>query len=510
MSERILIGGFKHEVNTFVDGVITLDDMRRNGFVAVGPAMLDAAIGRGQELHGARDLAAREGVEVIPSIDVFGGVGSRVADEAWAFVRDTMLASARQQLGSYAGIYLALHGAMASETEDDPEGAILAELRALVGPAVPIVASFDLHCHTTDRMVASADALIAYRTIPHVDFVETGERAMRILVDAIRGQARPVVRQRKLRMMASAERHDTNHGPMVDIMAHARSMERRPGVLAVSVTPTQPWMDVPELGWSVVVVADGDAELAQGCADELARMLWDRRDRFLVRKASVADAVREAVAFQGRPVILADGADSPSGGAHGDGNDLLRELLRLGETGETLLTIVDPAAAAAATDAGVGAVIEVALGGALAPGYHTPITVTATVLGLRDGRFMYELPVRPIDIGPTAILGIGDIRIVVSTRKAFHLDEAEYHHAGLDPRTARIVQVKSAGGFRGVYEPFAAHIIEMDTLGPCTHDLTRLTFQAIDRPMWPWDPDLAEPWPGAGTTDAGPSGGGPR
>lgn len=510
MSERVLVGGFKHEVNTFVDGVITVDDMRRNGFVAVGPSMLEAAIGDGQELHGARDVAAREGVEVIPSLDVFAGVGPRVADDAWAFVRETLLASARRHLGAYSGVYLALHGAMAAETEDDPEGAILADLRALVGESVPIVASFDLHCHTTARMVANANALVAYRTIPHVDFVETGERAMRILIDAIRGKSRPVTRQRKLRMMASAERHDTNHGPMVDIMAHARSMESRPGVLAVSVTPTQPWMDVPELGWSVVVVTDDDPQLAQACADELGRRIWERRDRFLVRKTPVADAVREAVALQGRPVVLADGADSPSAGAPGDGNDLLRELLRVGETGEAILTIVDPGAAAAATAAGVGAVLDVPLGGALAPGYHTPITVTARVLGLRDGRFMYELPVRPIDIGPTAILGIGDIRIVVSTRKAFHLDEAEYHHAGLDPRSARLVQVKSAGGFRGVYERFAAHIIEMDTSGPCTHDLTRLEFRAIDRPMWPWDPDLAEPWPGAGLIDAGSSDRGPR
>lgn len=502
MSERVLVGGCKHELHSFVDGRISLDDMRQNGFVAVGAEMLGAGIGDGQELHGARDVAAREGVTLIPSLDAFGGVGPRVSDDAWSFLRSTILAAARAHLGGFQGVYLALHGAMGTDGEDDPEGALLADLRELVGPDVPIVASFDLHCHTTDRMVAAADALIAYRTIPHVDFVETGERSMRLLIDAMRGHTRPVSRQRKLRMMASAERHDTNHGPMVDVMAHARELEQRPGVLAVSVTPTQPWMDVPELGWSVVVVADGDARLAQDAADELAWRIWDRRERFLVDKVPVATALAEATAFPGRPVILADGADSPSAGATADGNELLRELLRVGDVGEVLLTIVDPAAAAAATAAGVGATVTVTLGGALAPAYHEPVEVTATVLALRDGRFRYELPVRPIDVGPTAVLGIGGTRIVVTTRKAFLLDEALYHHAGLDPRTADIVQVKSAGGFRGVYEPFAAHIIEMDTPGPCTHDLTRLPFHRIDRPMWPWDMDLAEPWPGAGERTA--------
>lgn len=497
MTEQVLIGGFKHEVHTFVEGVITLDDMRHNGFVAVGDAMLEPGTGAGQELHGAREVATREGIGVIPSVDAFGGVGARVSDEAWDFLRTTILAAARQQLGSYQGIYLSLHGAMASETEDDPEGAILADLRALVGAGIPIVASLDLHCHMTDRMVAAANGLIAYRTIPHVDFVETGERSMRLLIDAMRGRTRPITRQRKLRMIASAEKHDTNHGPMVDVMAHARALERHPKVLAVSVTPTQPWMDVPQLGWSVTVVADGDADVAQRAADELAWRIWDRRDQFLVHKTPVKDAVREARGTAGRPVVLADGADSPSAGANADGNDLLRELVRTGYQGTALLTVVDPAAAAAATEAGIGATVRLALGGALTPTFYDPVEVTATVLALRDGRFMYELPIRPVDIGPTAVLGIGGIRVVVSTRKAFMLDEAVYHQAGLEPRTADIVQAKSAGGFRGVYEPFAARIIEMDTPGLCTHDLTRLPFHRIDRPMWPWDMDLDEPWRGA-------------
>jgi microcystin degradation protein MlrC len=125
--------------------------------------------------------------------------------------------------------------------------------------------------------------------------------------------------------------------------------------------------------------------------------------------------------------------------------------------------------------------------------------VTGEVITLRDGRFLTEIPVRPMDIGPTAVLKVGGMRIVVSSRKSFQLDESIYHQAGLDPRRAPIVLVKSAGGFRGAYEPFASLIIEMDTPGICTHDLPRLPYANIPRPMWPWDPDLAEPWPGAGT-----------
>ncbi len=495
--ERVLIGGFMHEVHTFVGGVLTLEDMRRNGFVAVGDEMLSGGIGARQEVHGAMEVAAREGIELVPSVHAFGGVGGRVADEAFAFLSTAIFDTARTNLGRLDGVYLVLHGAMASVSEDDPEGLVLQALRELLGPDIPIVASFDLHVHMTDRMVASASAVIAYRTIPHLDFVETGARAMALLVDAIRGRSHPVSRQRKLRMTASSEQHDTNHGPMVDVMARAREMETRDGVLAVSVTPTQPWMDVPELGWSVIVVADDDPALAQATADELAWMLWDRRERFLVSKTPVADAVQQAMSTAARPVVLADGADSPSAGANGDGNDLLRELLRIDYQGQALLAIVDPPAAAACHAAGLGATVHVTLGGALTPAMYQPLEITGEVIALLDGRYMHQVPVRPVDIGPTAVLRIGGVHVVISTRKAFQLDESVYHQAGLDPRTADIVQAKSAGGFRGVYEPFAARIIEMDTPGLTTHDLTRLPFKRIPRPMWPWDADLAEPWPGA-------------
>ncbi len=494
---RVLIGGFMHEVHTFVDGVLTLDDLRRNGFIASGDEILSPEIGSGQEIHGARDVALAAGVELVPSRMAFGGVGPRIADAAFAHLRDGILDVARREAGRLDGVYLNLHGASATETEDDPEGALLDAVRRIVGPEVPIVASFDLHVHMTDRMVAAADALIAYRTIPHVDYLETGQRAMHLLLDAMAGRTHPVVRQRKIRMMASAERHDTNHGPMVDVMAKARELETRPGILAVSVTPTQPWMDVAELGWSVTVVADGDPALAQAAADEVAWMLWDRRERFLVEKTPVADAVRMAIAHEGRPVILADGSDSPSAGGNGDGNDLLRELLRVGYVGDALLTVVDPAAAAACVAAGLGATVTVTVGGAITRETYTPVSVTGEVITLRDGRYTTELPVRPMDIGPTAVLRIGGIRLVVSTRKAFQLDASIYHQAGLDPERAAIVLVKSAGGFRGVYEPFASLIIEMETPGPCTHDLTTLPFRRIPRPLWPWDRDLAEPWAGA-------------
>ena len=502
--ERILIGGFKHEVNSFVRGVTTLDDLRAFGCVAEGTAMFGPEVGTGQELNGACDIAVAEGIELIPTVYAGVGIGPPVADEAYAFLSARIVDAARANVDDITGVFLALHGAMATQSIDDAEGDILERVRAVVGQRVPIVASLDLHAHVTDRMVRNADGLVAFRTCPHTDMYETGERAMRLLLDAIDGRTRPVVRQRKLRLMASAEKHDTDHGPMVGVMELARGIERRPGILSVSVMPTQPWMDVPELGWSAVVVADGDVALAQSSADELAWTMWERRESYRVVKTPVAHAVQQAMAADERPVVLADASDSTSAGANGDGNVLLRELLRIGYTGTALLTVTDPAAAQAAT-AAEGTTVTLSLGGTQTSESFQPLEVTARVEALRDGKFMLELPVRPFDVGRTAVLSIGGIRVVVSERKFFHLDAAPYHMAGLEPRTADIVQVKSAGGFRGVYAAFAARIIEMDTPGPCDSDLTRLPFRHISRPMWPWDPDLDEPWPGSNARlDSGP------
>jgi microcystin degradation protein MlrC len=310
----------------------------------------------------------------------------------------------------------------------------------------------------------------------------------------LRGGVRPVVVQRKIRMVTSAEHHNTSRPPMGDLFDRIAAVQREPGILGATVFATQPWMDVAELGWSAVVVADGDRALAQARADELARMAWDRRERFLVRKTPIAEAVRQALASAGRPFVFADSADAVTGGAYGDGNVLLRALLETGFTDSALLTLTDPEAAAASHSAGVGGEVTIAVGGKLAPGFFSPVTVTGRVQTLTDGKYVCELPPTPIDVGRAAVLQVGGISLALSERPAPTIDQEIYRHLGLEPRTAKIVQVKSPGGFRAVYGPFAAGIFEIDTPGPTDSELTRLPFRKIRRPLWPFDPELSAPW----------------
>ncbi len=494
----VLVGGFLHELHSFVPGISTAEVLALGGASADGEAMFGPELGVGLELDAVADVAREVGLTLIPTTYLWGGVGPVVADEVYHELRDKILAGARDNVGRIDGVMLVLHGAMATVSIDDTEGDIIAGVREVVGPQIPIVATFDMHGHGTVAMAANADALLGYRTCPHIDYYGTAERAMRLLVRAMAGELHPVVSTRKIRMTASAERHDTNHGPMVEVQARARELERRPGVLDVTVLATQPWMDLPDIGWTVYATTDGDPALGQAVADELGRFIWERREAFRVPKTPIPEAIAQALAVEGRPVVLADSADTTSGGGNGDGNVLLRELLRTPVDEPVILTVTDAPAVAACVAAGIGADVTVAVGGTQTPAFFSPVELHGRVITLADGLYTSELPIKPRDVGRIAVVQRGSLSVVLTEAKASQLDASIYHRAGLWPQHAKIVQVKSAGGFRAAFDPISSATIYIDTLGPADSDLTRLPFRRISRPLWPFDPDLDEPWEGAG------------
>lgn len=419
--KRVLRAGFKHEVITFVPGLTTLENFRRR-YLVEGQAVFGPERGTGQEIDGIIQVAKEEAVELIPTVAAHAGASGPVADAAFEYIRGRVVAGVRSECGGLDGVVLSLHGAMVAEHSEDPEGDLITTAREMAGPWVPIIVSFDMHCHLMDRKVGSADAIMGYHTHPHVDFGDTGRRAMRILGRAVRGEVRPVVAHRRIRMIASAEEHNTNRPPMSEILARIAAMEQEPGILAAAIFPTQPWMDLTALGWSTVVIADGDRTFAQARADELAGMAWERRQDFLVQKTPIRGAVGQALASGARPFVLADSADSVTGRAHGDRNVLLRALLELGFVESALLPVTDPEAVAACFAVGMGGEVTVPVGGKLAPAFYHPVTVTGRVRHLSDNRYLAELPPRPIDVGRSAVLQVGSISLALSERPAPTID----------------------------------------------------------------------------------------
>ncbi len=491
----VLVGGFKHELNSFARGTLSFRDVVRAGYFAEGEDIFAAPRSARPELAAIRAIADREGIALLPTVHFFAAsAGGPLEHDVYARAKELMRAAASANRERIDGIMLPLHGATVTTEEPDTEGDLMDALRAIVGPSVPIVATFDTHAHGTARMAAAADALVGFKTQPHVDHYETASHAMDILVRAMRGEIRPLTTHRKLAMLTSAERQDTSRSPMGDLIEVSRQMERRPGVLAVSVFTTQPWLDLPEAGWSVEVVTDGDRSLGGAIADELALMCWDRRTEFLVRKTPVGIALDDAAARTERPTILVDGADSTTAGGDGDGTELLAALADRADDIEALLTVVDEAAVEACAQAGIGATVDVEVGGRITAMFQ-PVRVRGQVIALSLGAMALDPPWPPTDIGRMAVLRMGSTDIVLSERRPWHIDTRVYRHVGLDPERYQVVQVKSAGGFRARYEPLAAHIVEIATTGPCDSDLARLPFRRIPRPMWPFDPDLPTPWP---------------
>ena len=198
---------------------------------------------------------------------------------------------------------------------DDPEGELLLALRARLRPGVPVAVSLDCHAGWTPAMEAGCDIATAYRTVPHTDLVRTGTQAAELLVRALDGGIRPLVRSARLAMVGPADRQDSADPRFARLMELATEAETRDGILAAAVLPSHPWRDVPELGWGVIVTADGDADLATSSAAAIADALWGERRWFVGgRRPGMAEALERALDGP-PPVVVADAGDSPTGGA---------------------------------------------------------------------------------------------------------------------------------------------------------------------------------------------------
>ncbi len=489
---RLAAGYILQEANTFSPLETTLDDFRAD-HLCLGDEVLQRFRGTNTEMAGFIDAAQAERVELLPIIGARAISSGRLTHEAYNFIKTNLLAGL-QEAGQLDGILLALHGSMAVDELDDPEGDLLAAVRDLVGEDLPLVASLDMHANITRLMVSSADALVGYRTHPHTDQHDTGQRAANILFSMSKGQLRPTVAFRKVPVITYPERMPTSiEGPMTELVARAKELEKQPGVVSISVFPVQPWLDVEEMGSTMVVVTNNDPALAQGLADELGQMLWERRQQFKVPLFSLADAIERALQTEG-PVILSYASDNISGGSPGDSTLALQALVERKIEGRTLLTLVDSQAVAEAIEAGVGQKVTLEVGAKIDQVYSQPVPVTGTVRLISDGQFTYKGPLYTglkANMGRTVVLQSGCIFLVLSERAISTFDPELYRSVGLEPSEAKIVVVRENGAFRAAYTEIMTEALPLDTPGFSTSNLNLLPFRRVPRPLYPLDRDFS-------------------
>jgi microcystin degradation protein MlrC len=490
---RIAIGQFMEESNTFVRQRADLEHFRATQLL-YGDELVRRLRGTRAEVGGFLDVLDPAGVEVVPTVAANAVSSGPVTRATFEHVRDALL-ERLATAGPVDGVLLALHGAMVLEDGPDGEGEFLAAVRKAIGPAVPLVATLDLHATITPRMVQEADALVGYDTYPHIDLYETGARAATLLLRAVREEVRPVTLFARAPMLVPAEGQGTQDQPMAGLMAEAKRLQGRPGVLAVSLFPVQPWLDIPDTGFSVMAVADGPRRAAEiePMVRQLAWQAWEQRRSFVADLLTVDEAIHRALAAEGGPFILSESADSTGSGSPGDGAHILERLLALGVTARCLVTVVDAPAVARAMAAGVGADVTTTVGGTLDPRYNRRVPIAGRVRILSDGRYVSSdkksLGVE-LQMGRAAVIEIGRIAVLATERPAFTFDPALYRSVGLEPRDAKIVGVKSPLQFRDGYGDFARACWVVDTPGPSTARVERLDWRQRARPLFPFEDDF--------------------
>lgn len=488
---RVAIGQLWQETNTFNPLPTTRDDFEAFG-VLRGPDVVERMADT-NELGGFIQELRRwpEKPDILGTARLPAWPSGIASADTWQWLRGTLLDELERVLPADA-VLLALHGAMVAEGAPDVEGEVLRAVRARIGPGVPLVATLDLHANVTRLMVEQADALVLYHTAPHVDVFETGQRGAHVLRRILVEGARPVTAFAKVPAVFPAERANTQDPESVSYAFRQRleELERQKPVLCAGLATVQPWLDIPELGSAVLVVADGDGDLAGEACDRLAGEVWRHRTDYLPELTPAPEAVRQAWEERDGLVVLSDSADATTSGAPGDSTWLLKELLAYDWPRPALVTLVAPELAAEAGRRGVGATLDADVGGRRDHRFSRPLRLEATVTALFDARFVMSGHLArnmPIDMGPSAVLRRGNVHVVVTSRTGPHFAPDLFRAAGLDPFAASVLVVKSPCGFRAAYADRAKKILVVQAPGCAPSNFWEYEYRQIPRPLWPWD-----------------------
>jgi microcystin degradation protein MlrC len=484
---RIAIGEISHETNTFSPP--TTLGMFKDRHWDHGEEIIRRERGTRTYLGGMIEAGERLGVTLIPTFAASTEPWGTIAGEAY----DTMvgeLIGGIQKAMPLDAICLGLHGAGVAEGITDLESGVLAAVRRVVGDAMPIAVTLNLHGNITPRMASLATGLFGVHEYPHTDAYERGQEAMAFLLRVLRGEIKPAMAVEVLPLLIPASPSELEPARSINALCH--QWEQQPGMVDCAFFHGFSQTDIPEAGVTVVAVAERDAALARRAAQAVAREVWARRETFQVKFPQPAEAVAEAVRLSGSatPVVVNEVSDNPGGGAPGDGTHLLRAMVAAELAESTFGTLYDPEVAEAAHRAGVGATLRVRLGGKHDRLHGDPLDLEVYVKSLTDGQFKLSTPMgrgSPVNIGKTARLASGGLDIVVASKRTQVLDPGPFLLHGIDVTRCRIVGLKSSAHFRAGFSRIAKHIVTTDPPGISTSNLSSFPYRRLRRPIYPLD-----------------------
>ena len=477
---RLAVARLWHEGNSFSPVPTTLAAFRGREWVS-GDAARDFYQGTATEIGAAVAFAdANPDWEVTFLRCAAAPPGGPLLDADFEAIRHEILQGLRS--ASWDAVYLSLHGALVTPDRPRPEYELLQAVRRQIG-AVPLAVSFDLHANLGADSVGLVDIAAGYKTYPHTDMAETGAKALRLLAAVAAGRVRPAGALVKAGAVLSSFNMRTTDGPMAEVAALARDWEARPGILDATVFGGFAYGDSPDAGAGAMVFADGDAGLAARAAAELADALRQRRARFATRLPEAAEGLRRALAAPAGLVAIVDPSDNPLSGGIGDTPGLLRALLDARPSVPAVFAFFwDPPLVERAWGAGVGATLDVRLGGRITEAFGPPVEASARVLRLTDGRFRNSGPMEanlPVALGRTALLDVQGVQVIVTETCQSPNDAGYFALHGIDLAATRLLCVKAKNHFRAAFGGLCREIIDIDAPGPASPDLSRYRFRHV-------------------------------
>ncbi|MER8543316.1 M81 family metallopeptidase [Mesorhizobium sp. M1334] len=476
---KVAIAGFGAESVSFLPSLLTVEDFKHLEWS--GNEILRGHRGMNTVPGGFIDVCEREGIEMVPIVHAEANATAPVSDQAFDYYCRVIIDGLKERRGALDGVLLYLHGACTTPTRPDPDRDLLLLVRAEVGPDVPVMLALDYHGNLDASTISGATATFGFHYSPHTDMADTGRRAAECLVKTLRGEISPVTAIARPGVMVPSIFSATTLQPLSSFVARSIELpQTTPGVLDVSVFAGFSYADVPNCGFSVVVVADRDRNLAERVANDLSRSIHEARRELhvpgLVRGLTegVSYALQRAQSSNG-PIVLLEHADRMI-----DSTYVLQELIRQGAKNAAVPFLWDPDSAAAACRAGVGTTIKLKLGGHSSARSGGPVSVEAKVLYAGEKSFSVSGPMShglKVDLGLTAVLDVEGIIVSVTTAPTTAVDEDPFLQFGMRPQDFSVIVLRSKTHFRAVYEPLAEEIVIVDTPDWGPADLTTLPYR---------------------------------
>lgn len=477
---RIFSGALATETNTFAPMPTGLASFRDRGYFPAGQHP-DHMLYFSGPLWAARLRGAERGWDLVEGLVAGAQPSGTTTRHAYETLRDELLRDLRNAL-PVDMVLLGLHGAMVADGYDDCEGDILKRVRQIVGPDVVIGAELDPHNHLSQTMLEQANLLICYKEYPHTDVKERALELVDLCAAMVEKRIRPTLAVVDCEMIVLIH---TSRDPARALVDRIQSLEGRDGVLSISVTHGFPWGDVADMGTKVFVYTDNNPTKAAALARELADELIAMREQLAPAYPDPDSALDEALAFNGGPVVISDGADNPGGGAASDSTFMLRRMLERGISNAVLGPLWDPVAVRIAFDAGVGAQLPLRIGGKISPLSGQPLDLLCTVKSLTPSLIQTGLSNTPTPMGDCALVHAQGIEILLCSLRNQAMGTDLFTGAGCELAQRKIIVVKSSQHFYASFSKIAAKVIYADAPGSVARDLNTLPYRKVRRPKWP-------------------------